>query len=398
MGTLSSYCEEERVVPDSTSASAGCEPLYGAACGVLRRLCPNPRPRPLLDMGFSLASLARLDPLVFFSLAGIPPGEALEVSKALAGLFRVPGRRHCTYCSFRAEHVVELWSFSICGGGGVARFEGLVPVCRQCRRALEPVDALEGDARRFGWLVRWLSAVNRAPRGYVERAVGAVSEEWRRADFISPWRVELDRLKDYGVESGAPRRVLELVAGGMLGFRGETLLIPNPSAEVAVAVSDTLEGLCSGSVDAASAVLRASRLGVRVDMLVMERYVGSLLEGGSCRRRWRRWLLEGAWTVTVPATVRAKLVSELVGGRGLGGTWVLRVETPARYSDPVTVRFYTAPILDPDYFARTAVDVADLLGRLGLKDVKLRLYPRDPRTGRLWGSPLYTYRAGGGKG
>ena len=371
--------------------------LYEEACLLLERLCPNPRPQPLLEAGFSLAALARMDPLVLAELAGTPPSKAAEVQSRLQELLTLPKKARCFICGSKAKTMYERWVFEVEGGRGVARLEGLAPVCGDCARALEPLGfLLAGDRGEYKWLVKYLSKVNKVKKGMVEQAISMLEAAWRRTKFLSSWSVDASVLSRYIEDYMVLQHALQSLAEGRIHVKGETLVIPNssPSSLVMVA-AEILEELCSGTLNTASVAVKASSRGLRVNRLVLEEYVDAILSGGLCSRRRvnPEVLLEGAWVLSLPAEARAKLVASLVAEPGISETWITRVETPLPHVDPAPVYFYSTPSVEPEYMARAADDIARFLERAHAQGIpELRFYPRDPSTGRLSKRHLYAYR------
>ena len=384
--------------PTVWGASYSMPGVYDEACSILERLCPNPRPQPLLESGFSLASLSSMDPLVFGELAGLAAARAAELLAKLRELLTVRGRVRCVYCGSKASAVYERWVFEVDGSGkGRARLEGLVPVCKDCMRALEPVAFLSSSSgKEFKWLVKYLSKVNKVEKRLVEHSLRILAEKWRHTRFVSSWSIDASSLSRYGVEYLPVQHVLQLLAEGRIRITGGKLVVPNPSTSTLLtAVAEAVDALCSGRLNTATIAVKASSNGLLVSRLVLSEYMERLLESGLCgsQRSDVYGLLEGAWSLALPAEARARVLARLVSEPGISRTHILRVETPLEHVDPAPIHFYSAPSIEPEFVARSVRDVAALVSAAsGQKVVELRFYPKDPVTGKLMGRHLYTFR------
>ncbi|ALL00890.1 hypothetical protein Pyrde_0840 [Pyrodictium delaneyi] len=364
--------------------------LYEEACSRLQKLCPRPTPLHLREQGVLLANLREIDEQLAASLASVDQDTIASALTGLEEFFASRVSDRCHVCGRKTEGMAELWSYMIEGSQGLAVFEDLVPLCDRCLEALRP-EAL--SPRRLGKTAKWLAKVNGTDKGEVEELLDRVLEEWRAASRVSEWSVDLSRLGELGVDHEPLERLLGGAAAGRYSLAEGTVSAINYALDtIRVMVLDDVDALCSRRVDASILAARAQRRGLSPDWTALHTHIDLLLDWGLCIRgpEEAAWALEAAWVVHLPRGQRAQLVPRLIEALGRGETWAIRVETPRQPSDPAPVAVYTPSFVDVDLAARGAEELAAILHSMGAAPRQLRLYPRDPVSGRLARYHLYS--------
>ncbi|ABM81250.1 hypothetical protein [Hyperthermus butylicus] len=370
--------------------------FYEAACRTLERLCPRPRPLPLLEAGLSLENIAQIDPLLLAEIAGIDVEEASTTIERLRKLLEQRSQGRCRFCNGKASRAVELWTFERSNNRkALAILEDIVTACEKCRRALYPEHVILRGGRDLRWLTKWVAKVNRVKKDIAEELVTDIVEEWSHTGIIREWSVDVSKLSNLGVPAEPIARLANMLASGIVMIRRDAFVVPNPScANYEAYALESLEALCTEAITSSKIVLKASEFGLHPNGAAIRDTIIALMEFGACKSKTRRpSLIEGAWVVVVPAKERAKLIAMLLETMRSEMYWFTRLETPVKHVDPAPMHFYTPSFADIETVVGAAKSIEKLLSSLGgASYIELRYYPKLPSNNELSRVHIYSYK------
>jgi len=365
--------------------------LYEEACQGLR-FCPRPLPPGL--RGAEPSILARVDPLLAASITGGRQPLYNESLWLLQELLERLRERECFYCRKPALHVAGMWSVSVdseCAGNAV--LEDLVPLCGTCLLAYRLDEAFSRGFLREA--VRRLVAVNRVPEDVALAVADRVLGEWKETLRVRQWSVKMHGLLDHGMDRdhvGALEELARRLVNLPYLVEDEWLLVLGGDAEAQRArAAEALEALCEGRLEAAALAAKAAELGLSTEPKRIEMYVESLIARDVCQKPLYKALemLEGAWLLMVPRSLRARLVAALAE-EAEKSPWLLRLETPLEQREPAPVAIYTASVFDVASIAEAARRLHELLPG---QPLAMAYKPGLPGH-RLASHLLYSYQSG----